>query len=109
MVDMCGLVEVVPDQPMGKAIGFTDDKFVGLVLIYNNHTVYINYIAAKNRNCGDTTSFIRGLLEMNFKVKVSSVISDEMEHICRKLGFKKVFERHPYFNNEVFDMWVSSP
>ena len=70
-----------------------------------DHLIYIQSLKSKNKGKGNATSFINNLLNENYSVKICMPISAAIDHICEKLGFKKVRDYHPYYSS-VCEMWV---
>lgn len=90
--------------PEGEALGFYCDMFDGWLLRYRD-VIYILYIKSNEEGHGNTTRFLKNLLDRGFTVKISSVVNDRLGHICKNLGFTKVEDYHPYYH-DIFDMWV---
>lgn len=100
---MCG-EEIRAGSFEGAKLGFTSDLFGGY-LIREKNTIKICYIVSFYPNEGNVTRFIKKILSMGYNVKVINPVNDSMEHICFRLGFKKMKEFSHEYGDVVIDIW----
>ena len=91
------------DSEFAKEIGFTSDKFEGYLWKVEN-CIYISVIKSIRLFQGNLSSLFFSIRKKGFTIKVPSPLP-LMESICKQKGFKKTFEYHKQYNEEV-DVWV---
>lgn len=102
------LRDTIPDgdipsgSEVGILLGFTDEKFSG-TLVKKGTRIVIQMIESKEKRKNNTRRFFLHLLSLGFELEITRP-RDEMNHLCRTLGFKPSWEWSDVHNDYVW-LW----
>lgn len=85
--------QITPDSPVGKALGFTSDKFEGW-LWKTGDRVMISMIVSIQEGNGHLRALFDGIESHGLKVAVPTPFA-RMKAICKLRGYKMHIERDP--------------
>ena len=101
MKDHEGKIDI--DDPIGKQLCFTSDKFwIGYLWKVDND-IYISLIASKGSGKGYLSSLFNRIEELGFNIKVPNPVR-HMQEILKKKNFKKNYEKHNMCD-EMVEVW----